>query len=100
MYRKIKGPSLSLGPSCLWRYYPEQHKAIYFNAHPEDYGFEIHEGLVFDGELWSYTEESQVRVYVVDHHQRGVYVHIESGSHPLGIRFGFGQNPEFIFFAS
>lgn len=96
IYNKIKGPSLTLGPSCLWRYYPEHHKAIYFNAHPENYEFEIHEGLVFDGELWSYTEESQVRSTWLTTTNGGDYVHTESGPKPHAIRFGFGQNPEFI----
>ena len=96
IYNKIRIPLLSLGPPCTWRYYPTQHKAIYFNADPEDYEFEIHEGLVFDGELWSYTEESQVRSTWLTTTNGGDYVHTESGSQPLGIRFGFGQNPEFI----
>jgi hypothetical protein len=93
MYNKLQVPNLILGPSCIWRYYPAQHKAIYFNAHPEDYEFEIHEGLVFDGELWSYTEESQVRSTWT---RGGDYVHTESGPKPHGLGFGFAQNPEFI----
>ena len=96
MYNKMKAPSLSLGPSCIWRYYPEQHKAIYFNADPENYEFEIHEGLVFDGELWSYTEESQVRSTWLTTTNGGDYVHTESGPKPHAIRFSFAQIPEFI----
>ena len=94
IYNKIRIPLLSLGPSCTWRYYPEQHKAIYFNADPEDYEFEIHEGLVFDGDRWSYTEESQVRA--VWRTQAGDYVYTEDGPKPHAIRFSFAQIPEFI----
>jgi hypothetical protein len=96
MYNKIKIPCLNLGPSCIWRYYPAQHKAIYFNAHPEEYEFEIHEGLVFDGELWSYTEESQVRSTWLTTIKGGDYVHTERGPIPPGLGFGFAQIPEFI----
>ena len=96
IYNKIRIPLLSLGSSCTWRYYPTQHKAIYFNADPEDYEFEIHEGLIFDGELWSYTEESQVRSTWLTTTNGGDYVYTESGSQPLGIRFSFAQIPEFI----
>lgn len=96
MYNKIKVPSLHIGPSCIWRYYPAQHKAIYFNAHPEDYEFEIHEGIVFDGELWSYTGESQVRSTWLTTIKGGDYVHTERGPIPPGIGFSFAQIPEFI----
>jgi len=94
MYNKIRIPLLSLGPSCIWRYYPEQHKAIYFNSDPEDYEFEFHEGLVFDGELWSYTDQSDVRS--VWRTRAGDYEHTENKPKPNGIRFSFAQIPEFI----
>ena len=94
IYNKIRIPLLSLGPPCTWRYYPEQHKAIYFNADPEDYEFEIHEGLVFDGDRWSYTDHSHVRA--VWRTQAGDYVYTEDGPKPHAIRFSFAQIPEFI----
>jgi hypothetical protein len=96
IYNKIKVPCLHIGPSCIWRYYPAQHKAIYFDADPENYEFEIHEGIVFDGELWSYTEESQVRSTWLTKRGEYDYVHTERGPIPLDIRFSFAQIPEFI----
>jgi len=94
IYNKIKVPCLEVGPPCIWRYYPDLHQAIYFNADPKDYEFEIHEGIIFDGEYWSYTDRSQVRS--MWRNKWGDYIYTETGPKPQGIRFTFGQIPEFI----
>jgi len=94
IYNKIKVPCLEVGHPCIWRYYPDLHKAIYFNADPEDYEFEIHEGMTFDGEYWSYTD-TWARVRTTWKHRNGRYVYRDLPA-KLGIRFALAQNPEFI----
>ena len=93
IYNKIRGPSLRLGPSCIWRYDPHRRKALYFNADPKEYNFEIHEGLVFDGEHWTYVEGARVRA--TWRRRNGRYVYNDTPP-LLGTRFSFAQNPEFI----
>jgi len=93
IYNKIKGPSLRLGPSCIWRYDPQLRKALYFYARPDDYQFEVHEGLEFDGEYWSYAEDGRIRTTWKT--RTAEYVYTDTPV-LLGTRFLFGQNPEFI----
>jgi len=93
IYNKIKGPSLRLGPSIIWRYDPHLRKAMYFNANPKEYEFEVHEGLEFDGEYWTYTEDGRVRTTWKT--RTAEYVYTDAPPDP-GTQFLFGQNPEFI----
>jgi len=93
IYNKIKGPGLRLGPSCIWRYDPHLRKALYFNANPKEYEFEVHEGLLFDGEYWTYAEGGRVRS--TWRRRNGKYVYTDTPPLP-GTQFLFGQNPEFI----
>ena len=93
IYNKIKGPWLRIGPSCIWRYDPHLRKAMYFNANPKEYNFEIHEGLEFDGEYWTYAEGGRVRSTWKRRNEKYVYTDTPV---LLGTRFLFGQNPEFI----
>lgn len=94
VYGHVSVPKLHLQPPTLWRYWPTQRKAIFFCADPENYEFEVHEGIVFDGEHWSYEENSCVRATWKNN--RGQYVYTENGPRPLGIRFSFAENPRFI----
>jgi len=94
VYGSVVLPPLRLQPPTLWRYWPAQKKAIFFCADPKNYEFEVHEGLIFDGEHWSYEEHSMVRATWKNN--RGQYVFTENGPRPLGIRFSFGENPRFI----
>ena len=94
IYNKIKIPCLEVGPPCIWRYYPDLRKAIYFNADPGDYEFEVHEGMTFDGEYWSYAEQGS-RVRSVWKHRNGKYMYSDVAPRH-GINFSFGQIPEFI----
>ena len=78
----------------IWNYWPGQKKALFFCPDPKGYEFEVHEGLVYDDELWSYTENSSVRALWKT--RKGRYAYAENGPKPLGIRFSFAQNPQFI----
>jgi len=96
IYKKL--PKTNFVPFSLsqvsWRYWPDKRKAIYFNVLPKEYEFEVHEGLIFDGENWSYTEGAQVRT--VWKHRNGRYLFSEGSPNPVGIRFSFGEKPQFI----
>jgi len=95
VYGSVVIPPLRLQPPTLWRYWPAQKKAIFFCADPKNYEFEVHEGLIFDGEHWTYDEEHSM-VRAMWKNKRGQYVFTENGPQPLGIRFSFGENPRFI----
>jgi len=94
VYRKLPKVSIERGPTVIWRYWPEHKKAIFFTAEPLNYEFEVHEGLVFDGEYWTYTENSCVRSTTKNKYGR--YYHFEYKPKSIFFRFGFGINPEFI----
>jgi hypothetical protein len=80
-------------PVESWRYWPATRTAIFFHADPNHYEFEVHEGLVFDGEHWTFAEGARVRS--TRRRGNGTYSHIDVP--PLqGTRFLFAQNPEFI----
>jgi len=93
IYNKIKIPFLRIGPPCIWRYDPHLRKALYFNADPKEYEFEVHEGLLFDGEHWTYQEGGRVRS--MWKRRNGKYTYSDVAPHH-GMNFLFGQNPEFI----
>jgi hypothetical protein len=95
VYGSVVIPPLRLQPPTLWRYWPAQKKAIFFRADPKNYEFEVHEGLIFDGEHWTYDEEHSM-VRAMWKNKRGQYVFTENGLQPLGIRFSFAENPLFI----
>jgi hypothetical protein len=82
-------------PSQSWRYWPEKRKAIFFNARPEnnEYEFEIHTGLVYTGEFWTYTQDAQVRSMMKI---RNRYIYNEHSGVSTGLRFQFGCQPDFV----
>jgi hypothetical protein len=49
---------------CSWRYWPSQKKTMFFNAFPGEYEFEVHEGIIWNGEHWSYEEKSAIWIVV------------------------------------
>lgn len=88
VYKKVKVPTIKLQPPVLWRYWPAQQKAIYFCAYPWDYEFEVHQGLIHDGQNWSYTEDSSVRSRLKNKY------HEQNGLDPE-IKFSFACEPTF-----
>jgi hypothetical protein len=93
VFGRVSIPDLKLQPPTLWRYWPAQKKAIFFCADP--YEFEVHTGLVFDGNLWIYEEGA--RISAVWRKRSGKYVFSEHNTyHPLDHGFSFGENPQFI----
>lgn len=78
----------------IWRYWPTHQRAIYFNPCPEnnDYEFEVHTGLVFADEFWTYTPNAQVRTTFK---RKGRYVYQEHSPRE-GTHFDFACRPEFM----
>jgi hypothetical protein len=80
-------------PIESWRYWPATRTAIFFNADPENFEFEVHKGLVFDGEYWSYEERSRVSTT----RKRGQrYLFSEYEPQLIALNFSFAENPQFI----
>ena len=94
VYRKLPKVSIERGPTTIWRYWTEHKKAIFFTANPLEYEFEIHEGLVFDGEHWTYTENSHVRSTIKN--KNGKYVNFSYKPKSTELAFHFAMNPEFV----
>jgi len=94
VYRKLPKVSIERGPVVIWRYWPEYKKAIYFTADPLEYEFEVHEGLVFNGDYWAYTENSHVRSTIKN--KNGKYLNFDYKPKSTFYAFNFGSDPEFI----
>lgn len=80
-------------PVESWRYWPATRTAVFFNADPAHYEFEVHKGLVFDGENWSYENDSRVSA---TWKQRNRYAFSEYGPRSGITHFSFAENPQFI----
>ena len=94
IYGRVTVPPLRLQPPTLWRYWPAQKKAIFFCADPLSYEFEVHEGLMYNGDLWTYEEGA--RISSLWRNKRGKYVFSEHAPEPFQHEFSFGENPQFI----
>jgi hypothetical protein len=94
IYGKLPKISIKKGPTEIWRYWPAEKKAIFFNPDPLYYEFEVHNGLVFDGEFWKYIKNSHVRTTTIN--RDGGYFHFEFKPKYKYSNFSFGLNPEFI----
>jgi hypothetical protein len=86
-------------PPTSWRYWPNEGKAIYFCADPQNYEFEVHHGITFEddmnGRKWSYLPGG--RVWVA-YYRKGKYRINNNKTVPVpeGYGFSWGQQPEFI----
>jgi hypothetical protein len=106
VFRRLPKSDLNPHPvgHCSWRYWPRERKAIYFDANPYNYEFEVHTGLspVYDDdgaiEGWQYSEHSGLTSvwknkrddYVV--HFGPTYCDPTDGWYPV---FQFAAMPEF-----
>jgi len=81
------------GPPEIWRYWVAHRRALYFNPSWDEYSFEIHDRIMYDGEHWTYMDGARVRN--VWSNRTGKYRYADYRPLPH-IQFLFGQHPEFI----
>lgn len=79
----------------LWRYWPALHKTIYFDAEPDNYEFEVHDDIHFDGEYWTYTAGGHSRIRWMRRDRTGEFLYSEYTPHD-NQPFSFAENPTFI----
>jgi hypothetical protein len=80
--------------STSWRYWPEEHRALFFNVDPAygPYEMEVHNGLFFENDLFCYRNGS-CRIYFPT--RRGRYGSRESRHITTEFGFSFALVPDF-----